>query len=161
MSFYLTALGSALLLLVAFLVGKGYAGYADEREREYEGFISLLEHLKEQLECYLKGGAAMLEGFFSDRLSALGFFEGEGDAPSRFERIKKRLTLDIDSRKLLERFFSALGSGYREVESERIDRTLDALRKKYNTYACEKEKNVKLVRVLLLAGAMGLIIFLI
>ena len=161
MSYYIAAAGSGLILLFAYLAGRGYAGYAERRCGQYEGLIALLEHMKERLECYLSGGEAMLAGFFSEPLSEVGFFDGEGDASARFERVRARLSVDADTRSRLGQFFAAFGSGYLRAERERISAALSFLCRRRDDYLLEKEKSVKLVRSLLLAAALGLIILLI
>ena len=161
MSYYVAAAGSGLILLFAYLVGRGYAAYAGRRYDQYEGLVALIEHMKGQLECYLAGGEAMLDGFRSDTLSEVGFFDGEGDAAMRFERVKDFLTVDADTKDRLSRFFASFGSGYRQAESERLIDILSFLVRQRDAYRVEKEKSVKLVRSLLVAAALGLIILLI
>ena len=161
MSFYGSVAGGLLLLLSAYLLWKGYDSYLKKRSGEYEDLVRLLEHMAQQLECRLSEGAAMLSGFCSDRLSELGFFQGEGGVGERFHRIAKRLTVNTKTRERLERFFSEFGTGYLGTERERIDRELRGLREERDRVVSECEKDTHLCRALLLLGALGLIIFLI
>ena len=161
MSYYVAIAGSGLILLFAYLAGRGYAGYAERRYGQYEGLVALFEHMKEQLECYLSGGEAMLAGFFSQPLSEVGFFDGDGDAAARFERVRSRLSVDADTKSRLGQFFAAFGSGYLSTERERLLPVLSFLYRQRDSYREEMEKSVKLVRSLLIAAALGLIILLI
>ena len=103
----------------------------------------------------------MLAGFFSEPLCAIVFLEGDGDAAARYERVRARLTVDDDTKTRLGHFFAAFGTGYLQAERERISGALSFLCRQRDAYGQEKEKNVKLVRSLLLAAAFGLIILLI
>ena len=158
MIFYLKALGAGAILLAALILGRGYTAYTRRVGAEYSAILDLLAHMKEQLDCYLTAGAQMLSGFSSERLSELGFFEVEGDALTRFTKIKGALGIDRETVDALERFFREFGSGYREVESERLAAISSLVRRRGEGYCAEAPREAKLVRSLLVAGALGLVI---
>lgn len=161
MIFYLKALGAAAILLAALIIGGRYTAYTRRVGEEYSALLELTLHMRERLDCYLATGEQMLTGFRSECLEGLGFFDGEGDAGERFARIKDRLGVSGQTQDALERFFSEFGTGYREVESERLAAISALVHRSREEYCANAPGEAKLVRSLLLSGALGLVILLI
>ena len=73
MTWYLRIFGSALVLLAAIMLGRGYSAYAERAIEEYDAFLELLTYMKGRISCFLLPPSEIFRNFECDALEKCGF----------------------------------------------------------------------------------------
>lgn len=164
MSFYLRVFGSVLVVLAALILGKEYSAYVNKRCSESDGFLLFLLHIKGEVSRFLTPPDGFARSFENDALSRTGFLtslaEGVG-LKDAFELAKKKLSLCSDAQKCLFEFFSDFGKDYKDGELKRCESYTERFESIIREDKCTLEKNVRVVRSILCAVALGIVILLI
>jgi len=164
MSEILRLFGSVLIVLGAIILGRGYGEYCERRLKESEGFLAFLVHARGEVVRSLTPPEGFVRSFRSEALEGSGFLSalrGGESLGSAFESSMKKSSLGKELRELLSEFFSEFGRDYKDGETARIEDYIDRVRTVVESERENLEKNSKICRVLLVAGALGLIILMI
>ena len=164
MSIYIKFLGLALLLVSSLATVKRYREYTAKRISEEESFVALLVFIKGRINRYLTPIPEIVKEFSDEQLSRVGFLEEVSSGKSisaAFESIADKLSLGKEFKVCLQNLFSTLGVGYKEEVLASIEETVEDLEK-----ILEKEKeilpkDVKVFSSVLVAGVLGVFIFLV
>lgn len=155
-------IGIGLILLSALAVSRGYERFIRRRIAEEEGFLALLLHIRAGVECFLSSAEELVRGFENEALQSVGYLGGEGaDICERFRRSGDRLCISDKVRDILKNFFDSFGKEYKSGTVALIDRTRAVLDEHIKVERESAEKDVKLVRTVSLAAALGAVILLI
>ena len=164
MSELLRLFGSVLIVFGAIVLGRGYSAYCARRLEEGEGFLAFLLHAKGEVIRSLTPPEGFARSFRCEALERCGFTDAlrAGESlESAFAASMKKSALGRELSELLSEFFSQFGQDYKDGEAARTDEYIDRV-KTVLAYERENlEKNTKICRVLLMAGALGLIILMI
>lgn len=164
MNEYFRFFGAALILLAAIIICRGYAGYTARALDEYDGFCSLLLHMRGKISCFLLPPSDIFADFECECLEKIGFL-GElryGISMSEaFASASPKLAINKESKRMLEGFFDAFGTEYREGELRRVEQALSEMKNYKEKAEAELPKSLKLTQTLISAAALGLVIFLI
>lgn len=161
MSVYTKIFGSLLILLSAYITGRGYSLYAEKRISECEGFLSFLIHIKGQITRTLTPPLDFFKDFKCEPLMRSGFLtelEAGKTLTEAFDTSKQRLSIGKQAKELLWDFFYGFGGDYKDGELARLGEFEQRLSETVKKDREELPKSVKLVRTLLISGALGLII---
>ncbi|MBQ8322047.1 MAG: hypothetical protein IJX92_06755 [Clostridia bacterium] len=162
MSELIRYIGIGLILLSALAVSRWYERFIRRRIAEDEGFSALLLHIRAGVECFLSSAEELLRGFENEALMNAGYLGGDGaDICERFRRSSERLCISDKVRGILRDFFDSFGKEYKSGTVALIDRTRAALDEHIKAERESAEKDVKLVRTVLLSAALGAVILLI
>ncbi len=163
MSGILKIFGIGLILFSAFVFSSEYEKKIKRKERLSEGFLSLIEHIRRQIDCYLTPPSELIGDFTSEALSALGFLDlakKEGVA-SAYMSLKEKLPLCDEVKSELTSLFSSFGKEYKEGTVKALNMAVSSLKE---LVAKEKEQNakdIKVARTLAVAAALGTVIMII
>lgn len=159
MSFTLRVLGAIILLLSAIVCGRAYEKYASRSLLELEELTRALRHIKSRISTFLSPRRELLSGFESEILSRSGFLLRVADGEELCSALEKSsLSISKAARAALGAFFSELGRGYRKEELSRADGAISECEAILSRERAELPKDVKIVKTLLLAGALALVI---
>ena len=162
MSFYLKLLGSGLLLLSALLASSEYSSYADRRLLHYSGVVALLSHAEGVISRFLSSGGEMWREFKNDELEKIGLLpllrEGE-TLLSAFQKCEAKLYLSVEAKEKIKEFLSTVGKEYRAGAVSSFAELRQSLESEMKSEKDRLEKQVKIVRALLLGGALAFVIF--
>ena len=155
-------LGLIMIALAGILVSREYEEKEKKRLFELREIIRLGEHIKRKISCFLAPKSDWLSGFKSDSAPISEFLSLslKSSLSESFSSIKNRLSMG-DEADIVERLFSSLGKGYKDGEIELLDIALAELCDVEKRLSQEALKNIKTVKVLAAAIALGLIILLI
>ena len=164
MSVFWRFIGGGLVVLSAMLASKAYADYAKKRLLQYSGLISLLSHAEGMISRFLSSGDGLWRGFQNEELERVGLLpllrEGES-LKSAFLKCREGLALPKKTIEQIEEFISRAGRDYREGEVAMISAFRNLLETEMKTEEEALDKNVKVVRVLLLGGSLAFLIMII
>ena len=156
--------GAVLLVFAALLLSFGYKSFAREGVRQAQAFLELLSGLKRHIS--LSG--APIDRFVSEGknrvLSELGFYREystRGSLYGAFSAVSSRLAVPKEIKGLLSELFSEMGRGELEAEVRRIEAGEAELKEMISGYKKDAEHSVRIVSVMLVAGALGLFIILV
>ena len=163
MSFALKIIGGACVLIAAAAMARLYDAFSKRRLSECESFISLLEHIRSEISCFLSPKERIFRGYEDENLERVGFLplvrEGE-DMGDAFDKISQRLLVGKSGLDILASFFSGLGRGYKDGAMALGERCIAEFRKYYESLKDESEKNVKLFRTVIIGLGLGILILL-
>lgn len=161
MGFLIKSFGAAATLMFAFALLRGYKSYLEKRKKEREGFISLFEAVRDDIDCFLSPLSKIFERFTSGEstLSRISLRIKNGESPKfAYNAEKDGLHVGDVGKEILAAFFSSLGKGYREGAVAMSE----SCRKRFLEYSeisdVEDEKNAKLAGALTVGAALGIII---
>ncbi len=164
MTSYLRLCGAVAVLVAVFFIAREYSVFARRRLDELRGFHSLLEYIGGGISKYLSFGSGLWNGFSCDKLESCGFLQmlRDGEHPGKaFSRCKSRLALSTEQKDVLEKFFLDFGREYKDSELKRVSEYRVRLGETLEKEVLELEKNVKVVRALLLGGGLSVVILVI
>lgn len=147
-----------------FLVGSGILTslLAARQERRklalLEGWISLLIHIRTQIDCYLATLGDILSALPRDLLSAC-LCEDKVSSPEELLE-KSAPLLDKETYTLLSEFVREVGGCYREEQLRRCDHYISALEAIRQRRKAELPARVKLTRTLCICLPLGMAILL-
>ncbi len=164
MSFYFRIFGSVLVVLAAIVLGREYSKYAVKRCAQGDGFVLFLIHIKGEISRFLTTPDGFLRGFECEALAEVGFLSAlaeRADLDAAYRQSEGRLSLPAEARDCLSEFFSDFGMDYKDGEIKRCEVYAERLGRIIEEDKCALLKNVKLVRAILCAAALGIVILLI
>ena len=158
MIFY-KAVGGVLVLLCSMLLAMT-KNRADERKiGEIDGFLSLLEYFRSQIECFGLPVSEILARCDYDILRKCGF-EGEAVPRELSELIASCDLKNEPLRAILDDFAAGFGKSYRNEEIKLCEYYISLLKKEREGAISELPQKKKLTTTLFLAGAAALVILL-
>ena len=157
MTLYLRLGGTALIMIAALLICHGYELYLNKRLEEYCGLILLISHVEEEISLFLSYGSRLWSGFHNDALEKCGLLSllREGHSiSSAFSESMRRMSLSKTAAEELSKEFDRLGKGYKDSELRLLSSIRERLSLELESERCETEKNLKVLKALLLGGAL-------
>ncbi len=155
--------GMGLIAASAIAFFKEYKKQLEQRYGLCQGFLSLLSHIRRQIDCYLTPPDRLLCDFREDFLEKCGYLEravkrGVGEA---YFEIEEKLGLPTEVKEILHSFFLGFGRDYREGTLKELDRGISSLEKCLAKEKTESEKDLKIAGILAVSFALGIIILII
>ncbi len=157
-------LGAVTLVLSALLLARGYKSFVKEGIKQAEAFLELFVGLKRHISVsgapidrYISGGECPM-------LSELGFYreyEARGSLFDAFSAVGHRLFLPKGIKKAVQGLFLGLGKNGLSGEVRLIESGVCELKEMIAEYKGESERSVRVVSVVLVAAALGLLIILV
>lgn len=146
--------GSLLLALTGVVLAVSISRFEQKKLRVLDSFISLIFHIKGQIDCY----SLPLFDILHNRPSGLELPLGSDD----FGEIlyHSRIYLDSESYRLLERFYSEFGSLYREEQLKRCDYYIEALGEQRRMLFEDLPARTKIGSALCICSVIGILIIL-
>ena len=161
MSPFVKWIGIALLILGALLVGREYEKYLMRRVAEYRGLLALICHAEFMISRSLAYGKELWRGFSDDSLEKCELLpvlrEGES-LKNAFDKCKGKMSLTSEEKEKISLLFAGLGKGYAELELKTINNIKGSLATELKNEEDSSEKKLKIVRALLLGGALTIAI---
>ncbi len=155
--------GAALALLAALLFSREYEKYLFSKNELALGFLSLLKHIQKSVGCYLATPKELLCGFEDSALDAAGYLAAarEKDVFSAYFDGEKNFSLSERARLVLSEFFANFGREYKDGTMRLVERAIAELEKITSEEKAKTEKEIKVLKTLAAAAALGLVILLI
>ena len=116
-------IGSFILAVTGVILAVSVCRFEQKKLRVTDSFISLLFHIKGQIDCYSLPLCDIMRNLPSDL--ELCFKDSERGFEDLLEHSK--IYLDTESYRLLQRFYAEFGSTYREEQLKRCDYYIQAL----------------------------------
>jgi hypothetical protein len=161
MNTFLRLGGAALVAIGALFVSKEYEKYLVKRGDEYRGLLALLSHAEGQISKFLAYGSALWRNFDDESLERCGLLpelrDGKGLSEA-FEVCAPKMSLPRAVVKEISKSLSSLGNDYLEGELSALREIRERLTELLKNEEEQREKNIKVVRALLLGGALCAII---
>lgn len=148
-------------MVSALLFGKSYGAFIKKRESEGEELLRFLLHIKGEVSRFLSTPESICASFRSDILFRTGFLplsEG-GSLADALESAE--LSISMAMHEVLSEFFSGFGKNYLEAEISRCTEFCERLDKMLSKEKEEYQKNVRVVKTVSAAAALGIVILLI
>lgn len=163
MSGIFKALGIGLILLSAFLFLSEYEKKIKNKEKLLEGFLSLTEHIRRQIYCYLTPPSELIENFNNETLSEIGFLDyakKEG-LSSAYTSFKDKMPLSEAVNKELTALFESLEKEYKDGAVRALDSAATGFKETLAKEIEQNKKDLKVARTLVTAAALGIVILII
>lgn len=156
-------LGMGLIILSAIAFFREYKSYLEYRCGICQGFLSLISHIRRQIECYLTPADRLLCDFGDDFLKKCGYLERAGSIGVReaYFEMEDRLRLPSEAREILRGLFSNFGKDYREGTLRELDSGVASFEKCLAKERLESEKELKIAGILAVCAALGIVILII
>ena len=164
MSLPLSLIGATLIVASSFLLSRAYSGFLRKRCSESEELYRFILHIKGEVGRFLTPPERLLGEFSSPVLEAVGFTEKaleRGNLYSAFLKVRDRLSVSADVKKIVGDFLEGFGSDYRDGEIKRCDAYAEELEGVIHREREELERGERLVRAVLCASSLGIVILLI
>ena len=161
MNIYLRVGGAALVAVGALFISREYEKYLARRGDEYRGLVALISHAEGQISRFLAYGVALWRGFEDESLERCGLLSElrEGKSLSEaFDSCSVKMSLPRAVVKEISAKLSSLGRDYLDGELATLGDIRSRLTELLKSEEDTREKNVKVVRALLLGGALCAII---
>jgi len=163
MSFLLKILGAGLISGAAATLFGEYKRQMEARRGVCQGFLSLLSHIRRQIDCYLTPMERLVCDFSDEFLEKCGYLErawkiGVKDA---FFEMKEKIPLPKEAKEALAELFSTLGRDYKEGTVRELDAGISSLEKCLAKEKTDSEKDLKIAGILAASAALGIIILII
>ena len=163
MSEILKFFGIGLMLLSAVIFSKEYEKHLDMRQGIAEGFLSLLLHVRRQIDCYLTPASRLADGFSCAPLEKCGFLKEakeKGVGPA-YSSMKDSPLLYESAKAVLTPLFLNFGKEYKENTVKQIDGAVASLKDILQKEKEESERSLKVARTLAVSAALGAAILII
>lgn len=125
---YIKLVGGSFLLVAALLSSISLCAYYRRRLDTLDGFISLIQYIKGQVDCYARPIDGILSALPPEILRDCNCPAGAGSLEEMIE--ESRLYLDRDSLRYVTAFAVEFGSIFREEQTRRCDHYVDRLRER-------------------------------
>lgn len=150
----LKLVGGLLLALTGVVLAVSIYRFEQKKLRVIDAFISLIFHIKGQIDCY----SLPLCDIMQNRPTDLELPRGTGDF---FELLShSKIYLDAEAYRLLERFYLEFGSLYREEQLKRCDYYIDALTEQRRMLFDDLPARARVGGALCICSVIGLLIIL-
>lgn len=163
MSFLLKILGVGLICAAAAVFFGEYKKQLEGRRDACQGFLSLLSHIRRQIDCFLTPMERLLHDFSDEFLEKCGYLERAGKIGIReaFFEMKDKFPLPKEAAEILQKLFSTLGRDYREGTVRELDLSISSLEKCLAKEKDDSEKDLKIAGILAASVALGIIILIV
>ena len=164
------ALGSLLLLMVGGYLSLSVSRYQRRRLFVLDAYLSLIYHIKGQIDCYAmpvheilarvdRSVLAACRGFSEEEARRLAHAIAPVDSVPELIRESKGY-LESESERLLMAFSAELGSTFREEQVKRCEYYMEALEEERSRLADAIPARIRVNSVLCVCGTLGLLILL-
>ena len=147
-------LGSLLLAVTGLLLAVSISRFEQKKLRIIDSFISLIFHIKGQIDCY----SMPLCDILRNRPSGLELLEGSEDLGEILDNA--RIYLDAETYRLLESFYLEFGGLYREEQLKRCDYYIEALGEQRRALFEDLPARQKIGSALCICSTIGILIIL-
>ena len=149
-------IGSFILAVTGVILAVSVCRFEQKKLRVTDSFISLLFHIKGQIDCYSLPLCDIMRNLPSDL--ELCFKDSERGFEDLLEHSK--IYLDTESYRLLQRFYAEFGSTYREEQLKRCDYYIQALGEERRKLSETAPIRVRMNSILCLCCALGVAVVL-
>lgn len=160
MGLFLRLSGAGVLLFVAFYISREYSLYIDRRLREYEALCAMLSHAREQ-----GGKRRPAPADFADecleRCGILSALREGKDLFTSFSEGCGGLSLSKEAKERISAMLSDLRSKTAAEAQKMLGEIEEALRSELAGESEQADKNRRIVRALLIGGALAVGVMLI
>ncbi len=150
----LKLVGSLLLSLTGVVLAVSISRFEQKKLRVLDSFISLIFHIKGQIDCF----SLPLCDILRDRPSGLELPTESDDLGEILYH--SRMYLDAESYRLLQRFHLEFGSLYREEQLKRCDYYIEALGEQRRVLFEDLPARQKIGSALCICSTIGILIIL-
>lgn len=163
MNDFLKFFGIGLLLLSAFAFSSECRRRIKVKNETSEGFVSLLEHIRRQIDCYLTPAARLADGFKNEALQSCGYLQqaAKDGLASAYFALSERLPLYKSVKSELESFFGGFGREYKDGTLKELNLRISSLKELLKKEKDESDRNLKVTRTLAVSAALGAAILII
>ncbi len=148
--------GILLILIGAAVISREYAAHMKKRIRECEEFLEFIGHIRTQLSCHMCPANELGEGFSASSIRAFTELVYErGGMLEAFLASVHGFSLSEEETGILSELFSSIGKGSLEDELKCIDQAYERLEDHLSHQRESGRKNIRLVSVLSVTGALG------
>lgn len=151
-------LGLLALILCGGLAGVCFAAFERKKLLQAEGFLSLLRHLRAQIDCFSMPISQIFSGCDKGVLEACGTERVPKDLGSLLRDVKLYLSEEMCG--LLKDLATRLGAGYREEQLRCIDYYIARLTPYCDTLRGDLPKRERMALLLPLALCVALVLLL-
>ncbi len=146
--------GSLLLALTGLTLAVSISRFEQKKLRVIDSFISLIFHIKGQIDCY----SLPLCDILRNRPEGLELLEGSEDLGEILYHA--RIYLDAETYRLLESFYSEFGGLYREEQLKRCDYYIEALGEQRRALFEDLPARQRIGSALCICSTIGILIIL-
>lgn len=138
----------------------GYQREVLRREKETEGFLLLLRHIRSRILCFREPISDIIHSFENKYLQKYGFLDmAKTNTPAKaFAVYRQGSLLSQQTKENLTCFFEGLGKSYAAGEVSHCDYYIALLEKELEYLRQESPKKIKLCRSLLYTGGLVTVI---
>lgn len=157
-------IGALLILFSAFLVARSLVEDVEAELRAVGALRSILEQIKNMVECYSLPIGQILKGVDGAIFEACGYKSAQGVAlppEGLMELIEGSEINDRESRDIFIAFAKDFGKSYRRDESLRCAAFLEKMRSREQKLYKESAKKKKVIYTVAICGALAFIVLLI
>ncbi len=146
--------GSLLLAVTGLTLAVSISRFEQKKLRVIDSFISLIFHIKGQIDCY----SLPLCDILRNRPSGLELLEESEDLGEILYH--SRIYLDAETYRLLESFYAEFGGLYREEQLKRCDYYIEALGEQRRALFEDLPARTKIGSALCICSTIGILIIL-
>ncbi len=161
MNMYLRLGGAAIVMAGSIYASYSYERYIKRRVAEYKGLLRLVCHAESRVSDLLSYGRGLWQGFSDEALENCGLLpalrEGVG-LKDAFDEYSPKMSLPKTAVKEISERMRRLGNGYVNSELSALGDLRAYLEGENEREKTMAEKNVQVVRALLLGGALTALI---
>ena len=157
-------IGGVLLVLCALLISRGYRGFVREGVSQAEAFLKLFAGLYRHVSLSGTPIDKYMACANDTVLLSVGFYdeyEKSQSLYSAFCGVRHRLFIPNEMKNVIETAFSEMGRGDACNELRLIDSAVGELKEMISGYKGDAEKSMRVVAVILVAAALGILIILV
>ncbi len=146
--------GSLLLAVTGLVLAVSISRFEQKKLRVIDSFISLILHIKGQIDCY----SLPLCDILRNRPDGLELLEGSEDLGEMLRHA--RIYLDAETYRLLESFYFEFGGLYREEQLKRCDYYIEALGEQRRALFEDLPARQRIGSALCICSTIGILIIL-
>lgn len=152
--------GSLVLVVCGWICGITLAERGESALALTEGYISLVKHIRNQIDCFNLPLGRILSACPRDILASCGVLEGEDviNLPALIESMQGRVPQQVFV--LLAKFAGELGTGYRDTQLKLCDYYAGKLLTERDRLAADLPRQRKMLMTLCLCASAGAAIIL-
>ena len=161
MNIYLRLGGAVIIMAGSIYASYSYEKYINRRVAEYKGLLRLVSHAESRVSDFLSYGRGLWQGFSDDALEACGLLPAlrEGESLfAAFNSCNSKMNLTKGAVKEISERMKRLGRGYVNSELSALGDLRSYLEGENERERLAAEKNVRVIRALLLGGALTALI---
>ena len=147
-------LGSLLLAVTGLVLAVSISRFEQKKLRVIDSFISLIFHIKGQIDCY----SLPLCDILRNRPSGLELLDGSEDLGEIL--YNARIYLDTETYRLLESFYTEFGGLYRDEQLKRCEYYIEALGEQRRALFEDLPARTRIGSALCICSTIGILIIL-